>query len=91
MFYYILIKSKKLIKRRKLQDDNLIKLREAVAHGCKSYGLAAVFEFRNSEFFPTELQLSQASLSRHSQRSLMLSSFKNWLNKARKEVIDKET
>ena len=58
-FHYIvnkIMKRPKLIadafKKNKFGKGNLCRIRKAVAYCARSYGLAAVMEFRESEFYP---------------------------------------
>ena len=40
-------------KKKKFSEGNLDRIREAVRDGARSYGLAAILEFKNSDLFPS--------------------------------------
>ena len=44
--------------KKKFEQENLERIKEAVRDGSRAYGLAAVMEFEKSNFYPTDQQLS---------------------------------
>ena len=66
---------------KKFNDYNLEIVREGVRDGCRSYGLAAVFEFVESDDFPSPQQLAQSKLYTSEHGPLLLDSFKQWIDK----------
>lgn len=49
--------TKEAFGKKKFQEQNLNRLNEAVRDGGFAYGLAAVQEFKNSNYFPEESEL----------------------------------
>ena len=68
-------------KDRKFNDDNLIKIHEAVRDVSRSYGIAAALEFRRSGYFPTPRDLSAALQESKSHNIALLPRFKEWIKK----------
>ena len=65
---------KEVFKKRKFQDNNLVKVREAISNTCRAYGIAAALEFIGSNKFPTnELDGTE------NVEQLLLTKFKEWL------------
>ena len=65
--------------KKKFQEQNLGRIKEAVRDGGLAYGLAAVQEFKKSSYFPSESDL-KASLRRSgSHTGVLLDAFKRWL------------
>jgi hypothetical protein len=82
-FHYIItevMKRKKLtkevFKKRKLQDSNLVQVREAIRDVCIAYGIAAALEFCESKWFPSEHELQ----STPDLCCLLLAKFKEWIS-----------
>ncbi len=66
--------TKDVFKKKKFDDNNLVKVREAIADACRAYGIAAALEFISSDTFPTsELDKTE------SIEQLLLTKFKEWL------------
>ena len=66
--------------KKKFQEQNLSRIKEAVRDGGLAYGLAAVQEFKKSAYFPSESDL-KASLRRSgSHNDVLLDAFKKWLH-----------
>ncbi len=63
-----------VFKKKKFNESNLTKVREAINDACFSYGLAAAIEFRSSNGFPTNEELKADK-----NGDLLLSRFKGWL------------
>ncbi len=63
-----------VFKKKKFNESNLTKVREAINDACFSYGLAAAIEFRSSNGFPTNEELKADK-----NGDLLLSRFKEWL------------
>lgn len=66
--------------KRKFQEQNLNRIKEAVRDGSYAYGLAAVQEFRESNFFPTQSDLQQCMRKNGSHNALLVEHFKKWLD-----------
>ena len=69
-------------KKRKFQEQNLQHIQEAVRDGSSAYGFAAVLEFRDSEEFPSENDLSVALRKDGNHNCILLDQFKKWLKRA---------
>jgi hypothetical protein len=66
--------TKEVFKKRKFQDNNLVKMREAISNTCRAYGTAAALEFIGSNKFPmNELDGTE------NVEQLLLTKFKEWL------------
>ena len=92
-FHYLVnkvLKRPKLIvsafKKKKFEQGNLDRIKEAVRDGSRAYGLAAVMEFEKSDFYPSEQQLSLCLRSNGNHNEVLLKQFKLWL--AHFESID---
>ena len=90
--HYLLVKVLKrskltaeVFKDKKFNDDNLIRVRECIQDGCKAYGLAAVFEFTKSKYFPTQNELSECKIMQRSHAPILLDKFKEWLKECASE------
>ena len=80
-FHYILAEimkrnrlTKEVFKRKKFQEANLVKVREAINDACRAYGIAAAIEFSASKYFPVNEELAFDTNGR-----LLLQRFKEWL------------
>ena len=84
--HYIL---NKVMKRTKLtnetfkdklfNENNLEMVREGIRDGCHAYGMAAVLEFRESSFFPSDTELRQCFRNKNGNGELLLKKFKEWI------------
>ena len=45
--------NKDVFKKKKFDDNNLVRVREAIADKCRAYGIAAALEFISSDTFPS--------------------------------------
>ena len=63
-----------VFKRKKFNEANLTKVREAINDACRSYGIAAAIEFCSSNCFPSNEQLEEDN-----NGVLLLTKFKEWL------------
>jgi hypothetical protein len=70
-------------KKKKFSEGNLDRIREAVRDGARSYGLAAVFEFKDSDLYPSETDKQQCLRSTGSHTKVFLEHFKRWLERSR--------
>ena len=70
-----------VFKDKKFNDYNLEMVREGIRDGCRSYGLAAVFEFMDSNDFPTAQELAQSEYHLKEHGPILLDHFKVWLEK----------
>ena len=68
-----------VFKDKKFNDNNLIKVREAIRDGCTSYALAAAFEFRKSKFFPSQAELLESKQQSGGQGPILLDRFKQFI------------
>ncbi|CAB4020812.1 BRCA1-associated RING domain 1 [Paramuricea clavata] len=66
--------------KKKLAEGKLDQIRKAVRDGARAYGLAAVLEFKESELYPTEAEMSQWLRATGSHSKLLLEHFKLWLD-----------
>ena len=67
-FHYLVCKvlkrpklTKEAFKKKKFAEGNLSKIREAVRDCARAYGLAAVMEFKESEFYPDKQMISNCN------------------------------
>jgi hypothetical protein len=74
--------TKEAFKKKKFSEGNLDRIREAVRDGARSYGLAAVPEFKDSDLFPSEVDKRQCFRSTGSHVKLFLERFKAWLQRS---------
>ena len=84
--HYIL---NKVMKRTKLtnetfkdklfNENNLEMVREGIRDGCRAYGMAAVLEFRESSFFPSDTEIRQCFRNKNGHGELLLKKFKEWI------------
>ena len=66
-------------KKKKFEDGNLLRIREAARDGARAYGLAAVFEFASSSFYPSIDEQTQCRRSTGNISMIFLSKFKQFL------------
>lgn len=66
--------------KRKFQEQNLNRIKEAVRDGSYAYGLAAIQQFRESNFFPTQSDLQQCMRKNGSHDAILVERFKKWLD-----------
>ncbi len=66
-------------KKKKFADGNLSRIREAVTDCARAYGLAAVMEFKQSEFYPDACMMSQCNRTTGDHTEILLRQFKLWL------------
>ena len=83
-FHYLLtqvLKRKSLtcdvFKKKKFQENNLVKVREAINDAYRAYSIAAVVQFAESNEFPSKGELRKTT----STTTTVLSKFKEWLSK----------
>lgn len=65
--------------KKKFQEQNLNRIKEAVRDGGVAYGLAAIHEFKKSNFFPSETVLKASLCRSGSHNEVLLDAFKKWL------------
>ena len=65
--------------KRKFQEQNLSRIKEAVRDGGVAFGLTAVQEFKKSTYFPENSQLTESLRRTGSHNDVLLSGFKEWL------------
>ena len=71
---------------KKFQQQNLNRIDEAVRDVSMAYGLAAVQEFVVSDMFPSKKALDEHKKKTGSHHKLLLSSFKDWIEKSNKSL-----
>ena len=71
--------TKEVFKKRKFQEQNLSHIKESVRDGSNAYGFAAVQEFKASEEFPSQEELTAALRKSGNHNDVLLSKFKKWL------------
>ena len=76
---------KDVFKKRKFQEQNLNSIKEAVRDASHAYGIAAVIEFKASDNFPSNEELSSSLRKHGNHTSILLNSFKLWLEKCGKD------
>ena len=64
-----------VFKKKKFQEYNLVKVREAIRECCRAYGLAAALTFIESESFSEMGSADESS----SSNEILLKYFKEWL------------
>lgn len=74
-------------KKKKFSDGNLDRIREAVQDVARSYGLAAVLEFQNSDLFPSKDEKQQCLRSTGSHAEVFLESFKRWIQRSQNDSV----
>lgn len=78
--WYEILRRKKItsavFKKKKFQESNLTKIREAVRDACRSYAIAAALEFAGSHLFLSREEFMQTE----NVNLLILSKFKEWLS-----------
>lgn len=79
--------TKEAFGKKKFQEQNLNRINEAVRDGGFAYGLAAVQEFKNSNYFPEESELRETLGRTGSHNDAMLSAFEKWLENGADEDI----
>ena len=89
-FHYLVCKvlkrpklTKEAFKKKKFAEGNLSKIREAVRDCARAYGLAAVMEFKESEFYPDKQMISNCNRATGSHTDTLLSQFKLWLTQSK--------
>ena len=77
-------------KKKKFAEGNLNKIKEAVRDGARAYGLAAVFEFKESDLYPSEAERAKClrTTGRHSQ--VLLKQFKKWIDRSSQNSVSFE-
>lgn len=65
--------------KKKFQEQNLSRIKEAVRDGGLAYGLAAIQEFKKSSYFPSESVLKASLRRTGSHNDVLLDAFKKWL------------
>ena len=75
--------TKEAFKKKKFAEGNLSKIREAVRDCARAYGLAAVMEFKESEFYPDKQMISNCNRATGSHTDTLLSQFKLWLTQSK--------
>ena len=74
--------TKDAFKKKKFQDQNLNRIREAARDGTISYGIAAARCFFHSSTFPSKSDLSLCKRQNGNHNKILLSTFKSWLDNA---------
>ena len=74
--------TKEVFKRKKFQEANLVKVREAINDACQAYGIAAAIEFLASKYFPTNEELVSDA-----NGHFLLQRFKEWLKVSSEDDI----
>ena len=69
-------------KKKKFSEGNLDRIREAVRDGARSYGLAAILEFKNSDLFPSVDDQKKCIETTGSHTKVCLERFKQWLERS---------
>ncbi len=69
--------TREVFKKKKFQENNLVKVREGINDACRAYGIAAALQFAESNEFPSTEELLKTS----STTTTILSKFKEWLSK----------
>ena len=69
--------TKDVFKKKKFDDNNLVRVREAIADGCRAYGIPAALEFISSDTFPSS-DLDKTE----SVEQLLLTKFREWVSKS---------
>lgn len=81
-----ILKRKKVIPeafgKKKFQDGNLQRIREACRDITASYLYAAIYEFMQTELFPNQEDLNECKKRTGSHESVILNNFKLWLEKS---------
>lgn len=70
-------------KKRKFQQQNLQHIQEAVRDGSCAYGMAAIYEFKASNEFPSDDDLKTALRKDGNHNKILLEKFKLWLEQSR--------
>lgn len=68
-------------KKRKFQEQNLNHIQESVRDASCAYGFATVEEFKASDEFPSDEDLTGALRKNGNHNTILLNSFKKWLKK----------
>lgn len=68
--------------KKKFQDGNLRRIREACRDISNSYLYATIYEFMQTEEFPTQIDLSECRRRNGSDEKIILQCFKHWLQKS---------
>ena len=71
--------TKEAFKKKKFAEGNLSRIREGVKDGARAYGLAAVMEFKESEFFPDSKMLTNSKRLYGYHTKILLTQFKLWI------------
>ena len=74
-------------KKRKFQEQNLNHIQEAVRDASSAYGFAAVQEFKRSNEFPSDEELTSALRRNGNNNSVLLDKFKRWLENCAKSHV----
>ena len=69
-------------KKKKFSEGYLDRIREAVRDGARSYGLAAILEFKNSDLFPSVDDQKKCIETTGSHTKVFLERFKQWLERS---------
>ena len=75
------------IQKKKFAEGNLDRIREAVLERARAYGLAAVWEFKKSNLYPTEQEMMQCLRATGSHLQVLLEKFKLWLNQSSRKSV----
>lgn len=74
--------NKEAFKKIKFAEGNLDRIREAVRDSARSYGLAAVLEFKESSLYPDSQMMSQCNRATGCHTEILLHHFKLWIDKS---------
>ena len=88
-FHYVvnkIMKRPKLVnsafKKKKFEDSNLLRIREATRDCARAYGISAVVEFAGSDFYPTSEEKTNCLRSSGSHTDIFLEKFKQFLQRS---------
>ena len=68
-------------KKKKFDTGNLLRIKEAVYDCARSYGLAAVIELCNSEFYPDANAKLKAMKKNGNHNDVLYNAFKKWVDR----------
>ena len=72
--------------KKTFQDQNLSRIEEAVRDTALAFGMAAVFEFENSNSFPNIDELLKCARATGSHNAILLEHFKKWLKSSYEDI-----
>ena len=72
--------------KKKFQEQNLSRIEEAVCDTALAFGMAAVFEFENSNSFPSTDELLKCKRATGSHNAILLEHFKKWIKSSCEDI-----